>query len=108
MSTLKLKSKINLMKLRTTLITILQMRGASVYSLRPNVLDSLFRLKRGSERISVQEVQEEVFREYNVDIDEDQREMLSEFTSQGREYLILSLLKCVAFHHLCKQTKTKH
>ena len=103
-----LKSKINLMKLRTTLITILQMRGAAVYSLRPNVLDSLFRLKRGSERISVQEVQEDVFREYNVDIDEDQREMLSEFTSQGREYLILSLLKCVAFHHLCKQTKTKH
>ena len=86
-------------------MTLMLMREASVYSIKPNVLDSLFNLKRGSERISAQEIKDDIFQRFKIEIGSDQLEVLHQFNTQGREYMMLSLLKTVAFHFLCLEAQ---
>ena len=100
-----LKFKLPLVKLRTTLMTLMLMRDDAIYSIKPNVLDSLFKLKRGSERISALEIKDDIFEKFRIDIDPDQMEQFHMLPNQGREYLMLSLLKTVAFHLLCQEAQ---
>ena len=86
-------------------MTLMLMRDDAIYSIKPNVLDSLFKLKRGSERISALEIKDDIFEKFRIDIDPDQMEQFHMLPNQGREYLMLSLLKTVAFHLLCQEAQ---
>ena len=89
-------------------------RQAIIHTMKPNVLDILFDLKRGTERISAQEYfwdsnnyNEESYQsiqnKFRIQIDEDQLEVYRRCDKVGKEYLLLSLLKTVAFDKLCQE-----
>ena len=111
-----MKAKINLMNLRTTLLTILKARNATIHALKTNVPDILFNLKQGNESISVQEkvkvnysdklvtmkiLDEKVDQE--ILLHDSDKKYFEEASRVNKEYLLLSLLKTVAFEYLCKE-----
>ena len=110
-----MKPKLNLLKLRTALLTLLQLQNSTVHSMKPNVPDVLFNLKQGNERISVQEViqigrederisvrvMDDEFEE--IHIEEKHKQIFENIEMRyEKEHLMLSLLKTVAFSHLCE------
>ena len=113
-----MKAKINLMNLRTTLLTILKLkaRNTTIHALKTNVPDVLFNLKQGNESISVQEkvkvnysekliamkiLDEKVDQE--ILLHDSDKKYFEEASRVNKEYLLLSLLKTVAFEYLCKE-----
>lgn len=99
-----MKHKINLIKLRTTIMTLLllkQKQPTLIHTIKPNVLDVLFSLKVGNERISMQEDLEQIISKFAVEVPEEAWETFNECNTQGKEYLTGSLLKAVAFNHVC-------
>ena len=110
-----MKPKLNLLKLRTALLTLLQLQNSTVHSMKPNVPDVLFNLKQGNERISVQEVIQ-IGREderisvrvmddeiEEIHIEEKHKQIFENIEMRyEKEHLMLSLLKTVAFSHLCE------
>jgi len=109
-----IKQKINLIKFRTSFMTILKMRreNSIMHTVKPNVLDSIYQLKVGNERTSIQERFDEIVKQrlsednpFAVTIPETAWDSYRECNSQGKEYLASSLLKCVAFKHLCSEAQ---
>ena len=112
-----LKHKINLVKLRTTLMTMMMLHGSRVHTMKPNVSDTLFGLKKGNERISVQEIvnkniEQDILTQVSFKILEDNRNLYIRDEKLGdiyyrasrvdKEHLLLTLLKSVAFDYLCR------
>ena len=105
--------------MRTTLMTILMHQNKKIFTMKPNVLDALFALKRGNERISAQSLFdlrddseripvvsnkaiEDLFIE-DLFIEDHHKKKYHGCTNVGKEYLLISFLKTVAFDYLCKQ-----
>lgn len=111
-----LKHKINLVKIRTALMTLMMLQGYRVHTMKPNVSDTLFGLKKGNERISVQEIVKieqdfETQVSYKI-LSQDKElyireprlgEMYYKASRVDKEHLLLTLLKSVAFDYLCKK-----
>ena len=109
-----LKSKINLLKMRTTLMTILMHQNKKIYTMKPNVVDALFKLKVGNERISAQSLfdlrddSERIPVSSNkaiedLFIEDHLKKKYHGCSNVGKEYLLISFLKTVAFDYLCKE-----
>ena len=111
-----LKHKINLVKIRTALMTMIMLQGYKVHTMKPNVSDALFGLKKGNERISVQEIVKieqdfEIRMSYKILSqskelyirDERLGNMYYKASRVDKEHLLLTLLKSVAFDYLCKR-----
>ena len=111
-----LKHKINLVKIRTALMTMLMLQGYRVHTMKPNITDALFGLKKGNERISVQEIvkiEQDVDTQVSFQIlsqnkelyitDERLGDMYYKASRVDKEPLLLTLLKSVAFDYLCKR-----
>ena len=111
-----LKHKINLIKIRTALMTMLMLQGYRVHTMKPNVSDALFGLKKGNERISAQEIVK-IEQDFDTQVsfkilsqnkelhirDERLGEMYYKASRVDKEHLLLTLLKSVAFDYLCKR-----
>ena len=111
-----LKHKINLVKIRTALMTLMMLQGYRVHTMKPNVSDTLFGLKKGNERISVQEIVKieqdfETQVSYKI-LSQDKElyireprlgDMYYKASRVDKEHLLLTLLKSVAFDYLCKK-----
>jgi len=99
-----LKSKINLLKIRTMLIAILMHGGSAVHTIKPSASDFLFDLKRGTERISAEDSMnnEKIKTKFHLHIGEENSLVLQNTSNSGREYLRLSYFQTVAFDYLCK------
>ena len=111
-----LKHKINLVKIRTALMTILMLQGYRVHTMKPYVSDALFGLKKGNERISVQEIvkiEQDIDTQVSFKIMSQNKELYIREERLGelyykasrvdKEHLLLTLLKSVAFDYLCKR-----
>ena len=111
-----LKHKINLVKIRTALMTMMMLQGYRVHTMKPNVSDSLFGLKKGNERISVQEIvkmEQDLETQLSFKIFSQDKElyirdarlvdMYYKASRVDKEHLLLTLLKSVAFDYLCKK-----
>lgn len=111
-----LKHKINLVKIRTALMTMLMLQGYRVHTMKPNITDALFGLKKGNERISAQEIvkiEQDVDTQVSFNIlsqtkelyitDERLGDMYYKASRVDKEHLLLTLLKSVAFDYLCKR-----
>ena len=111
-----LKHKINLVKIRTALMTMMMLQGYRVHTMKPNVSDALFGLKKGNERISVQEFVK-MEQDYDTQLSfkilsQDKQlyirearlgDMYYKASRVDKEHLLLTLLKSVAFDFLCKK-----
>jgi len=111
-----MKHKVNLIKLRTALMTILMMskqhNSVGVHTVKPNVLDALFQLKVGNERISMQDSLDRIIsttttdgNPFTVQISAESWKKYNECNNQGKEYLSGSLHKCLAFNYLCSEAE---
>ena len=106
-----MKHKVNLIKLRTTLLTLLMMSNqeasVGIHTIKPNVLDTLFSLKVGNERTSIQERLEQIISEdpFTLQISKDAWDTFNDCNTQGKEYLSASLLKTLAFNFLCLEAE---
>jgi len=101
-----MKHKVNLIKFRSMLITMLMMRSTGtgiVHTIKPNVINTLFNLKIGQERTSIHQCLDELITQhpFEITLPSSSREFYEECNSQGKEYLGGALLKCLAFDHLC-------
>jgi len=108
-----MKHKINLMKLRSTLMTIMMRRVQAdtdtIHTIKPAVLDDLFDLKVGSERISIKNALDRIIcgtdredSQFIIDISQESWNYYNKCNNKGKEYLASSLLKALAFNHLCR------
>ena len=111
-----LKHKINLVKIRTALMTLMMHKGYKVHTMKPNVSDTLFGLKKGNERISAQEIVK-IARDFETQVsfkilsqdkelyirEEKLEDMYYKASRVDKEHLLLTLLKSVAFDYLCKR-----
>ena len=119
-----LKPKINLLKLRTTLMTMMMMDHplCHFHTVKPSVFDSIVNLKQGNERISVRDKLsysegqintrhgEEEREEFLLNCDESLWKNPDGFMSKRslqKDYLGLALLKASAFEKLCLLTIDK-
>ncbi|XP_023335501.1 uncharacterized protein LOC111706794 [Eurytemora carolleeae] len=111
------KLKINLVKLRSYLMCTLTSRSVlgmnNIYTLKPAILDSLFTLKMGSDRLSMQDKLWNMINEksetpnlYNIKISEDMLSILYD-KEEGGEPLAGALLQAVAFKHIVQTLKQK-
>eukprot|EP00092_Neocalanus_flemingeri_P018404 GFUD01019918.1.p1 GENE.GFUD01019918.1~~GFUD01019918.1.p1 ORF type:complete len:340 (-),score=74.55 GFUD01019918.1:24-1043(-) len=111
-----MKHKVNLIKLRTTLMTILmegkEKKNVGIHTVKPNVLDILFSLKVGSERTSMQEKLDQIISQntlgenpFTLSVSQEAWTAYNECNSQGKEYLSGSLLKALAFKYLCEEAE---
>jgi len=113
-----LKHSINMVKLKNTLLTILMkkrgMNSAGVHTIKPTVLDNLFSLKVGNERVSIQNALERIINTgseeqeetvFSVEISERSWNTYNKCSNQGKEYMASSLLKALAFNHVCREAK---
>jgi len=108
-----MKHKVNLIKLRSTLMTIMMKRmhekSVAIHTIKPAVLDDLFDLKVGSERISIKNALDRIITgsvredgQFIVDISQNSWNHYNKCNNKGKEYLASSLLKALAFNHLCR------
>ena len=111
-----MKHKVNLIKLRTTLMTLLmkvkEEKSVGIHTIKPNVLDSLFSLKVGNERTSIKDQLDNIINEnhrgdnpFTTEVSKASWNTINEYNSQGREYLSTSLLKVLAFNYLCHEAE---
>jgi len=105
-----MKDKVNLIKLRSTLLTILMKqkdkKSVGIHTINPSVLDKMFSLKVGNERTSIQDALDRIISvdsPFHVQISEETWCKYKECNNQGKEYLASSLLKVLAFNHVCKE-----
>jgi len=113
-----MKHKVNLIKFRTTLITILMTKKADkqvgIHNIKANVLDNLFKLKVGNERTSVQDCLDTIITQtaegnpfaMRMQISEEAWKTYNECNAQGKEYLASALLKTLSFNHLCHEAES--
>jgi len=108
-----LKHKVNLIKLRSTLMTIMMkrkhMHNVGIHTIKPSVLDNMFDLKIGNERTSVKNAMDRIISGthgedalFSVDISEKYWIHYHKCNKKGQEYLASSLLKALAFNHVCR------
>ena len=95
-------------------MTILMHQNKKVYTMKPSNVDALFQLKRGNERISAQSLfdlkddSERIPVASNraiedLFIEDHLKKKYHECISVGKEYLLISFLKTVAFDYLCRE-----
>jgi len=109
-----MKHKVNLIKFRSTLLTILMTKKAEnkvgIHNIKANVLDNLFQLKVGNERTSVHDSLDMIITQtpnkdnpFAMEISEEAWETYNECNAQGKEYLASALLKTLSFNYLCHE-----
>jgi len=105
-----MKDKVNLIKLRSTLLTIMMKqkdkKSVGIHTINPSVLDKMFSLKVGNERTSIQDALDRIISvdsPFHIQISEETWCKYKECNNQGKEYLASSLLKVLAFNQVCKE-----
>ena len=106
----------NIVAIQIVRMTILMMskqhNSVGVHTVKPNVLDALFQLKVGNERISMQDSLDRIIsttttdgNPFTVQISAESWKKYNECNNQGKEYLSGSLHKCLAFNYLCSEAE---